>query len=83
MLYLGLGTGLGATLIIDGVVEPTEVGPTCPTSAAAPSRITSASAAASASGTPRWRKTVRKVIADLNAAFETEYIVLGGGTPGG
>ena len=26
MLFLGLGTGLGATLIIDGVVEPTEVG---------------------------------------------------------
>src|SRR4029077_19073819 len=26
MLFLGLGTGLGATLIVDGVVEPTEVG---------------------------------------------------------
>jgi polyphosphate glucokinase len=26
MLFIGLGTGLGATLIIDGVVEPTEVG---------------------------------------------------------
>ncbi len=26
MLFLGLGTGLGATLIIDGMVEPTEVG---------------------------------------------------------
>src|ERR1700757_4169300 len=25
MLFLGLGTGLGATLIIDGVVEPTEI----------------------------------------------------------
>jgi predicted NBD/HSP70 family sugar kinase len=25
MLFLGLGTGLGATLIIDGVVEPTEL----------------------------------------------------------
>lgn len=26
MLFLGLGTGLGATLILDGVVEPTELG---------------------------------------------------------
>src|SRR6201997_3805419 len=26
MLFLGLGTGLGATLIINGVVEPTEIG---------------------------------------------------------
>ena len=26
MLFLGLGTGLGVTLIIDGVVEPTELG---------------------------------------------------------
>src|SRR2546429_3594228 len=26
MLFLGLGTGLGATLVIDGVVEPTEAG---------------------------------------------------------
>jgi polyphosphate glucokinase len=26
MLFLGLGTGLGVTLILDGVVEPTELG---------------------------------------------------------
>jgi polyphosphate glucokinase len=26
MLFLGLGTGLGSTMIIDGIVEPTELG---------------------------------------------------------
>jgi polyphosphate glucokinase len=26
MLYLGLGTGLGATMIVDGIVEPMELG---------------------------------------------------------
>ena len=26
MLFLGLGTGLGSTLIVDGVVEPMELG---------------------------------------------------------
>ena len=26
MLFLGLGTGLGSTLVVDGVVEPMELG---------------------------------------------------------
>ena len=26
MLFLGLGTGLGSTLIVDGIVEPMEIG---------------------------------------------------------
>ena len=26
MLFLGLGTGLGSTLIVDGIVEPMELG---------------------------------------------------------
>ena len=26
MLFLGLGTGLGTTLIVDGIVEPMELG---------------------------------------------------------
>src|ERR671937_636521 len=26
MLFLGLGTGMGATLILDGIVEPMEIG---------------------------------------------------------
>ena len=26
MLFLGLGTGLGTTLIVDGIVEPMEIG---------------------------------------------------------
>jgi polyphosphate glucokinase len=30
-------------------------------------------------GNHRWRKAVRRVIKDLDAAFEPDYIVLGGG----
>jgi polyphosphate glucokinase len=30
-------------------------------------------------GNRRWRKAVRKVVAALDAAFEPDYIVLGGG----
>jgi polyphosphate glucokinase len=77
MLFLGLGTGLGATLVINGVVEPTEVGHMpykCRTfedyvGERGRQRL----------GKQRWRKAVRKVIADLSAAFEPDYIVLGGG----
>jgi polyphosphate glucokinase len=78
MLFLGLGTGLGATLIIDGVVEPTEVGH-MPYKRGRTFEDYVGERGRKRLGTPRWRKTVRKVIADLNAAFETEYIVLGGG----
>jgi predicted NBD/HSP70 family sugar kinase len=78
MLFLGLGTGLGATLIIDGVVEPTEVGH-MPYKRGRTFEDYVGERGRKRLGTPRWRKTVRKVIADLNAAFETEYILLGGG----
>ena len=33
-------------------------------------------------GNRRWRKAVCEVIADLSAAFEPDYIVLGGGNAG-
>jgi polyphosphate glucokinase len=42
MLFLGLGTGLGSTLIVDGIVEPMELGH--PRTRTAPTRTTSASA---------------------------------------
>jgi polyphosphate glucokinase len=50
MLFLGLGTGLGTALIIDGEVEPMELA-TCRTKKA-PMRATS--------GAPDWSATARK-----------------------
>jgi polyphosphate glucokinase len=78
MLFLGLGTGLGATLIIDGVVEPTEVGH-MPYLRGRTFEDYVGERGRKRLGNHRWRKAVRKVIADLNAAFEADYIVLGGG----
>src|SRR5215468_9830978 len=78
MLFLGLGTGLGATLIINGVVEPTEVGH-MPYKHGRTFEDYVGQRGRERLGKQRWRKTVRKVIADLNAAFEADYIVLGGG----
>ena len=78
MLFLGLGTGLGATLIINGVVEPTEVGH-MPYKHGRTFENYVGERGRERLGNHRWRRTVCKVIADLNAAFEADYIVLGGG----
>src|ERR1700758_3496680 len=78
MLFLGLGTGLGATLIINGVVEPTEVGH-MPYKQGRTFEDYVGERGRERLGNHRWRKAVRKVIAALNAAFEPDYIVLGGG----
>jgi len=78
MLFIGLGTGLGATLIIDGVVEPTEVGH-MPYKRGRTFEDYVGERGRKRLGNHRWRKAVRNVIADLNAAFEADYIVLGGG----
>jgi len=78
MLFLGLGTGLGATLIIGGVVEPTEVGH-MPYKHGRTFEDYVGEGGRKRLGNQRWRKAVRKVVADLAAAFEPDYIVLGGG----
>jgi polyphosphate glucokinase len=78
MLFLGLGTGLGATLIIDGVVEPTELGH-MPYKKGCTFEEYVGEHGRKRLGNKKWRKVVKQVIADLKAAFETDYIVLGGG----
>ena len=78
MLFLGLGTGLGATLIVDGVVEPTEVGH-LPYKHGDTFEEYVGERGRERLGKSRWRKAVCEVIADLNAAFEADYVVLGGG----
>jgi hypothetical protein len=78
MLFIGLGTGLGATLIIDGVVEPTEVGH-MPYKHGRTFEQYVGERGRERLGNRGWRKAVCEVIADLNTAFEADYIVLGGG----
>ena len=77
MLFLGIGTGLGTTLIVDGVIIPLEVGHL-------PYRNETFEDFVGARGMERlgkkkWRKRVRDVVARLRAAFLPDYIVLGGG----
>jgi predicted NBD/HSP70 family sugar kinase len=78
MLFLGLGTGLGATLIIDGVVEPTEVGH-MPYKHGRTFEDYVGEHGRKRRGNKKWRKSVLDVIARLKLAFEADYVVLGGG----
>jgi len=77
MLFLGLGTGLGSALIVDGVVEPLELGH-LPFRKRTFEDYVSARALEKR-GTKRWHKAVFEVVARLTAAMEPDYVVLGGG----
>jgi polyphosphate glucokinase len=77
MLFLGLGTGLGSTVIAEGIVEPMEL-------AHLPYRKGTYEdyvglRGLKKRGKKKWRSHVNKVVAQLTAALEPDDIVLGGG----
>lgn len=78
MLFLGLGTGLGTCLIVDGAVVPLEL-------AHLPYRHGRSfeeyvgDAGRRATGRRRWREHVDQVVTLLRAATVADYVVLGGG----
>ena len=77
MLFLGLGTGLGSAMVVDGIVEPMELGHL-------PYRKRTFEDYVGVAGRKRlgqkkWEQAVRDVIARLIAALEPEDVVLGGG----
>ena len=78
MLFLGLGTGLGVTLIIDGVVEPTELGH-IPYKHGLTYEDYLGERGRKRRGNKKWRKSVTEIVAQLKAALEVDYVVLGGG----
>jgi hypothetical protein len=78
MLFLGLGTGLGATLIIDAVVEPTEVGH-MPYKRGLTFEDFAGERGRERLGNRKWRKAVSEIVGVLRVAFEADYVVLGGG----
>lgn len=77
MLFLGLGTGLGSTLIVDGIVEPMELGHLPYRKATFEDYV--GSRGLERHGKKKWRKYVADVVARLIAALEPEDVVLGGG----
>jgi polyphosphate glucokinase len=77
MLFLGLGTGLGSALVVDGIVEPLEL-------AHLPFRKATFEDYLGLRGQKRlgkkkWRAAVAEAIERLIAALLPDYVVLGGG----
>lgn len=78
MLFLGLGTGLGTTFIVDGVVAPLELGH-LPYRRKQSFEQWVGNAAMQKLGKRRWQKVVFDVVHRLRDAFIADYVVLGGG----
>jgi polyphosphate glucokinase len=78
MLFLGLGTGLGSALILDGVVAPMEL---------AHLRFKKGRSyeewvgerGFKRLGVKKWSHAVDEVVTQLCAALEADYVVIGGG----
>lgn len=77
MLFLGLGTGLGTTLIINGVVAPMELGHLPYRKGTFEDYV--GEAGLERDGHKRWQKHVVETIEYLSAALLPDYVVLGGG----
>jgi polyphosphate glucokinase len=77
MLFLGLGTGLGSAMIVDGIVEPMEL-------AHLPYKKRTyedyvGARALDEFGRKAWQKYIEDVVQTLAAALQPEEVVLGGG----
>jgi polyphosphate glucokinase len=77
MLFLGLGTGLGSALVVEGILEPLEL-------AHLPYKKRTFEDYVGIRGLKRlgkkkWRKCVAEVVACLSAAVQADEVVLGGG----
>lgn len=77
MLFLGLGTGLGSTMIVDGIVEPMELAHLPYKKATYEDYV--GERGLERRGKKKWRKHVFDVVDRLAAALEPDDIVLGGG----
>jgi polyphosphate glucokinase len=77
MLFLGLGTGLGSALIVDGIVEPMELAHLAFKRRTFEDYV--GDHARKRAGKKRWERNVIEAVEQLTAALEPDYVVLGGG----
>ncbi len=78
MLFLGLGTGLGSALIVDGILEPMELAH-LPYKNGRSYEEYIGLAGMTRLGKKKWRRCVADVTEQLKTALEADYVVLGGG----
>jgi len=77
MLFLGLGTGLGTALVIDGTVVPMELGQLSYRRGTYEEYL--GLEGLKRLGIAKWRESVRDVVARFISALELDDVVIGGG----
>ncbi len=78
MLFLGLGTGLGSAMIVDGTVEAMELAH-LPYRKGRSYEAYLGDRARKRRGKKKWRRSVRDVVTLLRDALRPDYVTLGGG----
>jgi polyphosphate glucokinase len=78
MLFLGLGTGLGSAMIVDGMLQPMELAHLVYKKGKTYEDYLGLRGL-NRLGKKKWRQHVAKVTEKLKAALEADYVVLGGG----
>lgn len=78
MLFIGLGTGLGAAMVLDGAAHPLELAH-LPYKKDKTFEDYVGSASLEARGKKEWRKLVFDVVERLQNAMLPDYVVIGGG----
>jgi len=78
MLFLGLGTGLGSAMIVDGILEPMELAH-LPYKKGKTYEDYVGIRGLEHFGKKKWRRHVANVVKQLKETLEADYVVLGGG----
>lgn len=78
MLFLGLGTGLGSAMIVDGLLEPMEVAH-LPYKKGRTYEDYAGLRGLKRMGKKKWRRYVARIAEELKNALQADYVVLGGG----
>lgn len=77
MLFLGLGTGLGTAVVMNGAVEPMEIGHLPYKKGTYEDYVGLRSL--KKRGKKKWRKLVTEIVGELSKAIQPDEVVLGGG----
>jgi polyphosphate glucokinase len=78
MLFLGLGTGLGSAMIVDGILQPMELAHLGYKNGRSYEDYLGLRGL-ERMGKKKWRRYVSKITKKLKIALDADYVVLGGG----
>jgi predicted NBD/HSP70 family sugar kinase len=78
MLFLGLGTGLGSAMVVDGIVQPMEIAH-LPYKNGKTYEDYLGLRGLQRMGKKKWRRYVALIVEELCHAMNADYVVLGGG----